>query len=144
MASLTQWTRRRCRTEKPGLLQFMGLQRVGHNLASEQQQQHNNNNNIGLLHPKLVSSQIWGNSTPTTLSLVFSLPHFILWINFICAASHLVGDQIYSKRVSLFKINTKSINGYREEKQNIVVCGKEWGSSEQNPAYVFILPLVAF
>ena len=44
MASLTQWTwvwtnsRRWWRTGKPGMLQFMGLQRVGHELMTEQQQ----------------------------------------------------------------------------------------------------------
>ena len=44
MASLTQWTwiwansGRWWRTEKPGMLQSMGSQRVGHNLATEQQQ----------------------------------------------------------------------------------------------------------
>ena len=44
MASLTQWTwvwascRRRWRTEKPGVLQSMGLQRVWPNLATEQQE----------------------------------------------------------------------------------------------------------
>jgi len=43
MASLTQWARiwansgRWWRTEKPGVLQSMGLQRVGHNFATEQQ-----------------------------------------------------------------------------------------------------------
>ena len=43
MASSTQWTwvwgssRRWNRTEKPGLLQSMGPQKVGHNLATEQQ-----------------------------------------------------------------------------------------------------------
>ena len=43
MASSTQWTwiradsRRQWRTGKPGMLQSMGLQRAGHNLASEQQ-----------------------------------------------------------------------------------------------------------
>ena len=43
MASLTQWTwlwassRRRWRTGKPGVLQFMVLQRSGHDWASEQQ-----------------------------------------------------------------------------------------------------------
>ena len=42
MASLTQWTwvwassRRWWRTGKPGVLQSMGSQRVGHNLATEQ------------------------------------------------------------------------------------------------------------
>ena len=41
MASLTQWTwvwatsRRWWRTERPGVLQFMGSQRVGHNWATE-------------------------------------------------------------------------------------------------------------
>ena len=45
MASLTQWTcvwtgsGRWWRTGKPGIPQFMGLQKVGHNLATEQQQQ---------------------------------------------------------------------------------------------------------
>ena len=45
MASLTQWawvwasSARWWRTGKPGLLQPMGLQRVGHNWATEQQQQ---------------------------------------------------------------------------------------------------------
>ena len=45
MASLTHWTwvwansGRQWRTEKPGVLQFMGSQRVRHNLATEQQQQ---------------------------------------------------------------------------------------------------------
>ena len=40
---MTQWTRvwansgRQWRTGKPGMLQFMGLQRVGHNLVTEQQ-----------------------------------------------------------------------------------------------------------
>lgn len=53
---------------------------------------------IGLLHPKLVPSQVWGNSTPTILFLVFSLPHFLPWTSFLCAPSHLVGDQIYSKK----------------------------------------------
>ena len=44
MASLTHWTwvwansRRWWRTGKPGMLQSMGSQRVGHNLAIEQQQ----------------------------------------------------------------------------------------------------------
>ena len=44
MASLTQWTwvwissRRQWRTEKPGVLQSMGSQRVGHDWATEQQQ----------------------------------------------------------------------------------------------------------
>ena len=43
MASLTQWTwvwansGRQWRTGKPGVLQSMGWQRVGHNLATEQQ-----------------------------------------------------------------------------------------------------------
>ena len=43
MASRTQWTwvwessERWWRTGKPGVLQFMGLQRVGHDLATEQQ-----------------------------------------------------------------------------------------------------------
>ena len=43
MASLTQWTRvwansgRKWRTRTPGVLQTMGSQRVGHNLATEQQ-----------------------------------------------------------------------------------------------------------
>ena len=43
-ASLTQWTwvwansRRQWRTGKPGVLQFIGLQRVRHNWATEQQQ----------------------------------------------------------------------------------------------------------
>ena len=43
MASLTQWTwvwtssRRWWRTGKPGMLQSMGLQRVGHKWATEQQ-----------------------------------------------------------------------------------------------------------
>ena len=47
MATLTQWTwvwvnfRRKWRTWKPGMLQFMGLQRVGHDLATELQQAHN-------------------------------------------------------------------------------------------------------
>ena len=42
MASLTQWTllwaisRRYWKTGKPGMLQFMGLQRNGHNLETEQ------------------------------------------------------------------------------------------------------------
>ena len=42
-ASLTQWTRvwanssRQWRTGKPGVLQFMGSQRVGHDLVTEQQ-----------------------------------------------------------------------------------------------------------
>ena len=45
MASLTQWTwvwassRRWWRTGKPGMLQPMGSQRVGHDLVTEQQQQ---------------------------------------------------------------------------------------------------------
>ena len=45
MASLTQWiwiwanSRRWWRTGKPGVLQFMGLQRVGHYWVTEQQQQ---------------------------------------------------------------------------------------------------------
>ena len=45
MASLTQWTwvwansERWWRTGRPGVLQFMGSQRVRHNLATEQQQQ---------------------------------------------------------------------------------------------------------
>ena len=45
MASLTQWTwvwanfGRQWGTRKPGVLQSMGLQRIGHNLATEQQQQ---------------------------------------------------------------------------------------------------------
>ena len=45
MASSTQWvwiwtnSRRLWRTGEPGLLQSMGSQRVGHNLATEQQQQ---------------------------------------------------------------------------------------------------------
>jgi len=45
MASLIQWTwawansRRSWRTEKPGVLQSMGSQRVGHSLVAEQQQQ---------------------------------------------------------------------------------------------------------
>ena len=45
MASLTQWTGiwtnsgRQWKTEKPGMLQSLGLKRVGHNLATEQQQQ---------------------------------------------------------------------------------------------------------
>ena len=44
MASLTQWTwvwansRRWWRTENPGVLQSMGLQRVGHDCTAEQQQ----------------------------------------------------------------------------------------------------------
>ena len=44
MASLTQWTwiwanfSRQWRTGKPGVLQSMGLQRVGHNWVTEQQQ----------------------------------------------------------------------------------------------------------
>ena len=43
MPSLTQWTwvwtnsRRKWRTGKPGMLQSMGLQRVGYNIATEQQ-----------------------------------------------------------------------------------------------------------
>ena len=46
MAPLTQWawvwasSRRWWRTEKPVVLQSMGSQRVGHDLATEQQQQH--------------------------------------------------------------------------------------------------------
>ena len=46
MASLTQWTRvwanfgRQWRTGKPGMLLSLGLQRVGHNLATEQQLLH--------------------------------------------------------------------------------------------------------
>ena len=45
MESVTQWTwgwansGRQWRTGKPGMLQFMGLQRVGHDLVTEQQQQ---------------------------------------------------------------------------------------------------------
>ena len=45
MASLTQWTwvwtnsGRQWRTGKPGVLQSMGLQRIGHHLLTEQQQQ---------------------------------------------------------------------------------------------------------
>ena len=45
MASLTQWTwvwassGRWWRTGKPGMLQSMGLQRVGHNWVTEQQQE---------------------------------------------------------------------------------------------------------
>ena len=45
MASLTQWTwvwansKRQWRPGKPGVLQFMGWQRVGHDLATEQQWQ---------------------------------------------------------------------------------------------------------
>ena len=44
IASLTQWTwiwgdsERWWRTGKPGMLQLMGVQRVGHNLVTEQQQ----------------------------------------------------------------------------------------------------------
>ena len=43
MASLTQWTwvwansRRQWSSGKPGVLQFMALQRIGHDLATEQQ-----------------------------------------------------------------------------------------------------------
>ena len=45
MASPTQWTwvwpnsERQWRTGKPGVLQFMGLKRVGHNWVTEQEQQ---------------------------------------------------------------------------------------------------------
>ena len=45
VASPAQWTwlsansRRQWRTGKPGMLQFIGLQRVGHNLATEEHQQ---------------------------------------------------------------------------------------------------------
>ena len=44
MASSTQWTRVRARSrrqwriEKPGMLQFMGSQKGGHDLGTEQQQ----------------------------------------------------------------------------------------------------------
>ena len=57
-ASLTQWTwvwansRRQWRTGKPSVLQFMGWQRVRHNLVSEQQQAPQN------LEPPLVSYMI--------------------------------------------------------------------------------------
>ena len=52
MASPTQWTwiwtnsGRWWRTEESGMLQSMGSQRVGHNLATEQSQQHNLVNNF--------------------------------------------------------------------------------------------------
>ena len=48
IASPIQWTwiwansRRQWRTGKPGMLQSMGSQKVGHNLATEKQQQQNN------------------------------------------------------------------------------------------------------
>ena len=50
MAFLTQWawvcanSGKYWRTGRPGMLQFMGLQRIGHNLVSEQQQQPRENN----------------------------------------------------------------------------------------------------
>ena len=59
MASLTQWTwvwgnsKRRWGTGKPGVLQSKGLQRVRHNLVTEQQQISNNNN-----YPKSSHEQI--------------------------------------------------------------------------------------
>ena len=49
IASPTQWTwiwansRRQWKTGKPGVLQSMGSQKVGHNLATEKQQQQQNN-----------------------------------------------------------------------------------------------------
>ena len=49
IASPTQWTgiwansRRHWKTGKPGVLQSMGSQKVGHNLATEKQQQQQNN-----------------------------------------------------------------------------------------------------
>ena len=51
MASLTQWTwvwansERQWRTRNPGMLQSMGLQRVRHNLATEQQHRTKNARN---------------------------------------------------------------------------------------------------
>ena len=48
IVSLTQWTwvwansRRYWRTEKPGVLQSMGLQKVGHKWATKQEQSHDN------------------------------------------------------------------------------------------------------
>ena len=58
IVSLTQWTwvwansRRYWRTEKPGVLQSMGLQRFGHDWATEQQL----NKWFWLLHQKLLFS----------------------------------------------------------------------------------------
>ena len=60
MASPTQWTwvwansRRQWRTGKPGVLQFMGWQRVRHNSVTEQQQQAPQN-----LEPPLVPRLRW-------------------------------------------------------------------------------------
>ena len=57
MASLPQWTwvwatsGRWWRTEKPGMLQSMGLQRVGHNWATEQQSH--------LIHLPWLNNNIW-------------------------------------------------------------------------------------
>ena len=57
MASPTQWTwvwadsGRWWRVGKPGVLQFMGLQRVGHDWATEQL-----NNN--LIHPKIMEDKV--------------------------------------------------------------------------------------
>ena len=53
MASLTQWTwfwansGRWWRTERPGVLQFMGLQRVEHNWATEQQRSQGLDRSLG-------------------------------------------------------------------------------------------------
>ena len=73
MASLTQWTwvwrnsGRQWRTGKPDLLQFMGSQRVGHDLETEQQQM----NEWKLL------SRVQLFATPWTIqSLEFSTPEY--------------------------------------------------------------------
>ena len=65
MASPMQWTwtwassGRRWGTGKPGVLQSMGLWRVGHNLATEQQQQFNKMDEMRNRKSKQIYSHLW-------------------------------------------------------------------------------------
>ena len=63
IASLTQWVQiwanswRYWRTEKPGILQSMGSQRVGLNLATEQQQQSKDSRNWNVKKSLVIASE---------------------------------------------------------------------------------------
>ena len=67
--SLRQW-----KTGKPGVLQFMGLQRVRHDLETEQQQQR-----IGI-RKSVPENNCWKTCSP--VSLEYKVIHSLLWAAF--------------------------------------------------------------
>ena len=112
-------------TGKPGLLQFMGSQRVGHNLATEQQQQ----NCVPVFHSFFFQSTLEHAQFGTWSSFSLALDFVLIFKNLCCVkARGLSGKQ----QPSVPQLNLWSLYVNRSIDSCNGDLGRDRGKTEHN------------